>query len=318
MLVITRVVHRYLGRRFELPVSRRTLGPRLATRTFSSSADIPIRAFVDITAEHEHEITGAIELLDTKIVGIDHIHIPGLIVHSHALRSFELPSAGTGGTKGACIRIRTTSHRGGTPEHAQRHHDTQHASDPQHPTPSTHQDHPLLEQPTRTPPAHGQHKTAAGTPPATPLRSESAPTAREKSSRASRPACRAILPRQRELAARGRRSQRERERERRVSDADASYNGPAITTRTLKHVIPQRNHAKNNSLSKNEQVPLPRSPSKTCWCRPRRPTLTQSYVRPKTQRNDRRWRQHTTSDPTCQVPLIKRSGGFHSLSIGSA
>ena len=33
--------------------------------------------------------------------------------------------------------------------------------------------------------------------------------------------------------------ERERERERRVSDADASYNGPANSTWTLKHAIPQ-------------------------------------------------------------------------------
>jgi hypothetical protein len=50
--------------------------------------------------------------------------------------------------------------------------------------------------------------------------------------------------------AEGQPGQRERERERRVSDADASYNGPAKTTRTLKHAIPQRKHANNNSLSK--------------------------------------------------------------------
>ena len=43
--------------------------------------------------------------------------------------------------------------------------------------------------------------------------------------------------------------QRERERERRVSDADASYNRPIRDTRTLNNAIPQRNHAKNNSLS---------------------------------------------------------------------
>jgi hypothetical protein len=43
--------------------------------------------------------------------------------------------------------------------------------------------------------------------------------------------------------------ERERERERRVSDADASYKGPANNTRTLKHVIPQRNHAEHNPLS---------------------------------------------------------------------
>ena len=46
------------------------------------------------------------------------------------------------------------------------------------------------------------------------------------------------------------RPERERERERRVSDADASYYGPVNDTRTLKHMIPQRMHAKNNSLSK--------------------------------------------------------------------
>jgi hypothetical protein len=40
------------------------------------------------------------------------------------------------------------------------------------------------------------------------------------------------------LAPRRRLAQRERERERRVSDADASYYGPARCTRTLKHVIP--------------------------------------------------------------------------------
>src|SRR6202034_1190951 len=52
---------------------------------------------------------------------------------------------------------------------------------------------------------------------------------------------------------------RERERERRVSDADASYNGPAKTTRTLNNAIPQRKHAKNKPLSKNDPVPLPRA-----------------------------------------------------------
>src|SRR3984957_3655103 len=53
--------------------------------------------------------------------------------------------------------------------------------------------------------------------------------------------------------------QRERERERRVSDADASYYARVRSTRTLKHVIPKRNHAKNNSLSNNDPVPLPRA-----------------------------------------------------------
>jgi hypothetical protein len=49
--------------------------------------------------------------------------------------------------------------------------------------------------------------------------------------------------------AEGRPGQRERERERRVSDADASYNASSLSTRTLNNAIPQRNHAKNNSLS---------------------------------------------------------------------
>ena len=53
--------------------------------------------------------------------------------------------------------------------------------------------------------------------------------------------------------------QRERERERRVSDADASYYGPVNDTRTLNRAIPQRNHAKYNSLSKSDPVPLPRA-----------------------------------------------------------
>jgi len=46
----------------------------------------------------------------------------------------------------------------------------------------------------------------------------------------------------------GRPRERERERERRVSDADASYYGPARSTRTLSNAIPQRKHAKDNSL----------------------------------------------------------------------
>jgi hypothetical protein len=73
---------------------------------------------------------------------------------------------------------------------------------------------------------------------------------------------RGLSPRRWELAPRRRPDQRERERERRVSDADASYNRPISGTRTLKHAIPKRNHANNNSLSVNDPVPLPRSPSK--------------------------------------------------------
>ena len=64
--------------------------------------------------------------------------------------------------------------------------------------------------------------------------------------------------------------QRERERERRVSDADASYNGPATSTRTLKHVIPQRNHV-NTTLSRKTTRPSPKEPGKRSN-RPGRPT----------------------------------------------
>jgi hypothetical protein len=59
-------------------------------------------------------------------------------------------------------------------------------------------------------------------------------------------------------------AQRERERERRVSDADASYKGPSSDTRTPKHVIPQRNHAKNNSLSKTTRS-LSQGPRQNSW-----------------------------------------------------
>ena len=54
--------------------------------------------------------------------------------------------------------------------------------------------------------------------------------------------------------------QRERERERRVSDADASYNAPASSTRTPKHVHSQRNHAKKPSLKKRPG-PSPKGPA---------------------------------------------------------
>ena len=79
-----------------------------------------------------------------------------------------------------------------------------------------------------------------------------------------RSAAAALQPRQRALAPRRRLGQRERERE----DASATLTRPITSpikgARTLQHVIPKRNHAKNNPLSKNEQVPLPRSPSKQC------------------------------------------------------
>ena len=71
------------------------------------------------------------------------------------------------------------------------------------------------------------------------------------------------MPRRKGLAARSRLGQRERERERRVSDADASYNTPSRGARTPKHVIPKRNHAKNNSLSKKRAGPSPKVPVKT-------------------------------------------------------
>jgi hypothetical protein len=62
--------------------------------------------------------------------------------------------------------------------------------------------------------------------------------------------------------------QRERERERRVSDADASHYGRVRHARPPGHMIPQRKHAKNNSLSDCDPVPLPRSPSKPVEDRP--------------------------------------------------
>src|SRR6185437_5201753 len=100
-------------------------------------------------------------------------------------------------------------------------------------------------------------------------------------SRAQYPARGAAEPRREDLAARSRPAQRERERERerRVSVADASYNAPIKDARTPKHVIPKRNHAKNNSLSKTSRS-LSQGPRQYCWRRPRRPTQTRPYVRP--------------------------------------
>src|ERR1700734_2344243 len=72
--------------------------------------------------------------------------------------------------------------------------------------------------------------------------------------------------------------ERERERERRASDADASYYAPTRSARTPKHVIPKRNHAKNNSLSKNDPVPLPRALLKPVSVSPQSPTPTRPYV----------------------------------------
>jgi hypothetical protein len=72
-----------------------------------------------------------------------------------------------------------------------------------------------------------------------------------------------VNPRRVELAPRRRLGQRERERERRVSDADASYYGPIRDAKTLNNAIPQRMHAKNNSLSEVRPGPSPKVPVKT-------------------------------------------------------
>src|SRR6185437_1174161 len=95
------------------------------------------------------------------------------------------------------------------------------------------------------------------------------PTARESPSRARGPADRGGMPPLCGLAARSRFGQRERERERRVSDADASYYGPTSSTRTPNNAIPQRNHAKYNSLSEATRS-LSQGPRQTISCRPRR------------------------------------------------
>ncbi len=73
--------------------------------------------------------------------------------------------------------------------------------------------------------------------------------------------------------------ERERERERRVSDADASYNGPVRSTSTLKHAIPQRKHANNNPLSIATRS-LSQGPRQNSWCRPQRSTQTRPLFPP--------------------------------------
>src|ERR1700728_4964049 len=100
----------------------------------------------------------------------------------------------------------------------------------------------------------------------------------------------AAKPRRRDLAPRRQRSQRERERERRVSDADASYNGPANNTRTLNNAIPQRKHAKNNPLSKNDPVPLPRALPKPVRSQTTEAKPNPTLFRPKPPY----WRPHPT------------------------
>src|SRR6185312_10526275 len=51
--------------------------------------------------------------------------------------------------------------------------------------------------------------------------------------------------------------QRERERERRVSDADASYNGPRSAPWTLIHAMPMKPHAKLRLPHRSDPAPSP-------------------------------------------------------------
>jgi hypothetical protein len=148
------------------------------------------------------------------------------------------------------------------------------------------------------------------TQPATPEEktSRNAPIAREKPSRTFRPAPAARNPRRRELCPRRQLSQRERERERerRVSDADASYKGPARSTRTLKHVIPQRNHAKYNPLSKRPGT-SPKAPAKTLVSTTETDPTTRPYVLPHPNRTREQQAMYTThnqmSSPRTQTSL---------------
>ena len=87
-------------------------------------------------------------------------------------------------------------------------------------------------------------------------------SARCSANRAPCPAYRRSSPRREGLAPWGQLGQRERERERRVSDADASYYATTTSARTPKHVIPKRNHAKYNPLSKKRAGPSPKVPVK--------------------------------------------------------
>jgi hypothetical protein len=104
--------------------------------------------------------------------------------------------------------------------------------------------------------------------------------------------------------------QRERERERRVSDADASYNGPAKTTRTLNNAIPQRKHAKNNPLSKNDPVPLPRAPLNKFKADHEDQPKTRPYVRPTPNRGPQPTRQ--TAPMAARNPCgLQRHGSLY-------
>ena len=115
-----------------------------------------------------------------------------------------------------------------------------------------------------------------------------APRAREKPSRGRRslnPAGRGQTPRRGCLALRRWLAQRERERERerRVSDADASNYGLIDATPTLKHVIPQRNHANKQLPLKNcDPVPLPRALHHRLDVDHRGQPKTRPYVTPTT------------------------------------
>jgi len=161
------------------------------------------------------------------------------------------------------------------------------------------------QRPGRTAPAgHPQHPS--------PTR-QASPAGRERPSRTCRPASRVPTTRRGPLAPRRQPSQRERERERRVSDADASYNGPTSSTRTLNCANPQRKHAKHNTLSLSRPGPSPKVPVKNqVCCRPRSPTHTRPYVSPATLRMPS-W-QH----PTHKSPLVSRGAKHVSRPIGPA
>ncbi len=127
------------------------------------------------------------------------------------------------------------------------------------------------------------------------------PLGHEKPSRAFCPATPTAIPRRRDLTPRRQPSrERERERERRVSDADASYNGPARSTRTPKHVHSQRNHAKN-PLSKRPG-PSPKGPAEMFSVNHRdrpKPDLISTAA---PGRDGRTWLLYTRPWSSCQAP----------------
>ncbi len=96
--------------------------------------------------------------------------------------------------------------------------------------------------------------------------------------------------------------ERERERERRVSDADASYKGPARGTRLLSHAIPQTNHA-ITTLSRKRPGPSPKGPAEQVQCRPQGPTQTRPYVNPDTTRVPGTWLFIPHPAPSVKSPM---------------